>query len=99
MDLALLPIGAYRPEWFMKSRHMNPEEAVRIFEELQARYMIPIHYGTFKLSTEPIEEPAKWLRRIAIEKGLTDRLRILEPGETFALPPRLSLLKTALQAS
>ncbi len=91
VDLALLPIGCYRPEWFMRSRHLNPTEAVRVFEELQARFMVPIHYGTFRLSTEPMEQPVEWLRRIAAEKGLADRIRILAPGETLAIAARPSL--------
>lgn len=84
VDLALLPIACYRPEWIMKGRHMTPAEAVRVFEEIDARTMIPIHWGTFRLSTEPFDEPIDWLRRIAAERGLAERIRILKPGESYA---------------
>lgn len=81
IDVALLPIGAYRPEWFMARRHLNPSEAVQVFEEIGARVMIPIHWGAFRLSTEPIEEPVHWLTQIREERDLTDRVKILRPGE------------------
>lgn len=66
LDLALMPIGAYEPNWFMKSTHMTPEEAVQACVDLGARRMATMHWGTFVLSTEPILEPpqravAAWL--------------------------------------
>ena len=48
-DLALLPIGAYQPEWFMRENHMNPSEAVHAHHDLQAHYSIGIHFGTFSI--------------------------------------------------
>ncbi len=83
VHVALLPIGCYKPEWFMKGRHLNPQEAVQVFEEIGAEQMIPIHWETFRLSTEPLYEPIQWLRRLAIEKGLANRIQILRPGESF----------------
>lgn len=59
LDLALLPIGAYEPNWFMKPVHLNPEEAVRACADLGARRMATMHWGTFVLSTEPILEPVE----------------------------------------
>ncbi|MDO8461549.1 MAG: MBL fold metallo-hydrolase [Deltaproteobacteria bacterium] len=85
IDLALLPIGCYEPKWFMKNRHMNPEEAVQLFEELKAKVMIPIHWGTFPISLEPIGAPLEWILRLQAEKGLDDRLRILKHGESTTL--------------
>ena len=68
LDAALLPIGAYDPEWFMSKQHMNPEDAVRAFEDLGARNFLAMHWGTFKLTDEPLDEPpqrldAEWKRR------------------------------------
>jgi len=78
-DVALLPIGAYHPESF-RHVHMGPEEAVRAFQDLGSRWLVPMHYGTFKLSFEDLDEPPRWLREIAREQNLTDRLCILEEG-------------------
>jgi L-ascorbate metabolism protein UlaG (beta-lactamase superfamily) len=60
-DLALLPIGAYEPRWFMKDNHMNPEDAVRAHLDLQARHSIPMHYATFQLTDEGFQEPLEAL--------------------------------------
>ncbi|OUT97032.1 MAG: Zn-dependent hydrolase [Betaproteobacteria bacterium TMED41] len=61
-DLAAIPIGAYEPRSFMKKSHVNPEESVRIFEDLSAKLAVAIHWGTFKLTTELLEEPPERLR-------------------------------------
>ena len=68
IDAALLPIGAYDPAWFMSKQHMNPEEATRAFGDLGARTFVAMHWGTFKLTDEPLDEPparlrAEWQRR------------------------------------
>ena len=68
LDAALLPIGAYDPEWFMRSQHMNPGDATQAFLDLGARLLVPMHWGTFKLTDEPLDEPpkllgAEWERR------------------------------------
>ena len=60
-DVALLPIGAYEPRWFMRSVHMNPAEAVQAHLDLQARESIGMHFGTFQLTTEGIDEPLRAL--------------------------------------
>jgi L-ascorbate metabolism protein UlaG (beta-lactamase superfamily) len=59
MDLSLLPIGAYEPRWFMKNQHMNPEEAVQAHIDLQSRRTLGTHFGTFQLTDEGIDQPAK----------------------------------------
>jgi L-ascorbate metabolism protein UlaG (beta-lactamase superfamily) len=56
-DLALLPIGAYEPRWFMKGHHVNPEEAVMIHRDIGSRYSVAMHWGTFILTDEPLDEP------------------------------------------
>jgi len=78
-DVALLPIGAYHPESF-RQVHMGPDEAVRAFKELQAQWLVPMHYGTFKLSFEDLDEPPRWLRQLAHEQGISQKVRILDEG-------------------
>lgn len=85
IDCAFLPIGAYSPRWFMKSRHMNPEEAVRLFEDIGARWMIPIHWGSFRLSLESVKAPIYWLKEICQKKKCADRIKIIEPGYSITL--------------
>jgi L-ascorbate metabolism protein UlaG (beta-lactamase superfamily) len=84
--LALLPIGAYEPRWFMKTQHMNPEEAVTVFRELQAEVAIGHHWGTFGLTNEGIEEPPAALD-VALKAGsiAADRFRPFRPGQTLTL--------------
>ena len=78
-EIALLPIGAYHPETFRKV-HMGPDEAVKAFRDLRAKVLVPMHYGTFKLSFEDMDEPPRWLREIARQEKLTPKLRILDEG-------------------
>ncbi|MFI1830364.1 MBL fold metallo-hydrolase [Streptomyces sp. NPDC020412] len=62
IDVALLPIGAYAPRWWLSDVHTDPEEAVRAFEDLGARHLAPMHWATFALSAEPVMEPLERLR-------------------------------------
>ncbi|MEO1365685.1 MAG: MBL fold metallo-hydrolase [Acidobacteriota bacterium] len=62
LDCALLPIGAYDPAWFMEHAHMNPEQAGDAFRDLGARRFVPMHYGTYRLTDEPLLEPVERLR-------------------------------------
>lgn len=78
-EIALLPIGAYYPESF-KHVHMGPEEALQAFQDLKADWMVPMHYGTFKLSFEEMDEPPRMLCETARRLELEQRLRILEEG-------------------
>lgn len=80
-DLALLPIGAYHPPSF-RNVHTNPSDAVRAFLDLKARWMIPMHYGTFRLSHEPMDEPLEMLAREAASAGVKDQVFVLEEGRT-----------------
>ena len=81
---ALLPIGAYRPPPF-RQHHMDPEDAIQAFLDLKARQFIPIHYHTFRLSLEPLEEPESFLTSEAAARGLSDRVRILKQGQSIII--------------
>jgi len=83
IDIAILPIGAYRPAEVMKHNHLNPQEAYDAFKMLGAKQMIPMHYGTFKLSDEPLDEPLAWLRNIA--DSTMDNIKILDVGEVYTI--------------
>ena len=85
-DLTLLPIGAYDPRWFMRPMHMNPEEAVRAFGELnrgagRRSALLPIHWGTFKLTDEAMDEPPARVRR-EWNATMGEELWLLAHGET-----------------
>jgi L-ascorbate metabolism protein UlaG (beta-lactamase superfamily) len=79
--LALLPIGAYHPPAF-RNVHTNPQDAVRAFLDLGSKWMVPMHYGTFRLSHEPMDEPLKLLAQEAQQAGLLDRVMVLDEGVT-----------------
>lgn len=80
IDIALLPIGAYDAPTG-RDVHMNPEEALRAFQDLGAGLMIPMHYGTFRLGFEPLGEPPDRLLGHARSLGLDEKIRILREGE------------------
>jgi L-ascorbate metabolism protein UlaG (beta-lactamase superfamily) len=80
-ELALLPIGAYDPPSF-RNVHTSPGDATRAFLDLKARWMVPMHYGTFRLSHEPVEEPLQLLQQEARAAGIEDRVVVLEEGVT-----------------
>jgi len=85
-DLAAIPIGAYDPREFMKASHMNPEEAVQAFEDLQPSQAIAVHWGTFKLTLEPLAEPPQRLRDELARKQLeADRFVALTHGQKLPL--------------
>jgi L-ascorbate metabolism protein UlaG (beta-lactamase superfamily) len=82
--LALLPIGAYEPRWFMQPQHMNPEEAVRVFQDCGAAQALGHHWGTFRLTNEGIERPLHALgAALAAARIPPDRFRALRPGEAW----------------
>ncbi len=80
-EVALLPIGAYHPDSFRRV-HTSPEDAVQAFLDLGARCMVPMHYGTFRLSYEPVDEPVKRLKTDAKRRGIERRICVLEEGVT-----------------
>jgi L-ascorbate metabolism protein UlaG (beta-lactamase superfamily) len=83
IDVALLPIGAYEPRWFMTPMHMNPEEAVRAHLDVAARRSIGMHFGTFQLTDEGIDEPLAALARAREQHGVpADAFDVLDFGAT-----------------
>ena len=85
-EIALLPIGAYRPDSY-RGVHTCPEEALQAFLDLGARRMIPMHYGTFRLSQEPMDEPVERLMAAARLSGVASSVNVLPEGETDVTQP------------
>ncbi len=82
--VAVVPIGAYAPRWFMASQHVDPEEAVRIAEACGAPEMLGVHWGTFPLTGEPYEEPAERLAEAARRQGSRGlQTRAMRPGDVW----------------
>ncbi|MEZ0228000.1 MAG: MBL fold metallo-hydrolase [Planctomycetota bacterium] len=86
IDWALLPIGGYKPRWFFEPQHVDPDEALRAFEMLKAKTFVAMHWGTFRLTDEPLGEPAERLRK-AWTRDPSD-LWLLDVGESRALSAR-----------
>jgi N-acyl-phosphatidylethanolamine-hydrolysing phospholipase D len=84
IDWGMMPIGAYDPDWFMRPQHINPEDAIRALQILGVSHMIAMHWGTFRLTDEPLDEPPKRLRSEWQRLGLeANRLHIPAIGETL----------------
>jgi len=84
--LAILPIGAYEPRWFMRDQHMNPAEAVQAFFDCGAEFALGHHYGTFQLTDEAIDAPLSALSAALARADVPPaRFRTLRPGETWEL--------------
>jgi N-acyl-phosphatidylethanolamine-hydrolysing phospholipase D len=83
-DLAMIPIGAYAPRWFMSNQHVDPAQAVQIHRDVHAKQSIAIHWGTFELTDEPLDEPPKLLRGEMEKAGLPPQQFVaLRHGETL----------------
>ncbi|RJG24225.1 MBL fold metallo-hydrolase [Paenibacillus thiaminolyticus] len=84
IDVALMPIGAYEPEWFMSRQHVTPEEALQAFEDVGAKLMIPMHYGAFKLADDTPKEALDRLEAERLRRSLDEsQVRLLALGETW----------------
>ena len=82
IDLALLPIGAYAPRWFMRPMHVDPEEAVRIHQDIGSRHSVAMHWGTFRLTEEPLDEPPQALARALAEAQVPpEQFQVYRHGE------------------
>ena len=82
--LAVLPIGAYEPRWFMRDQHMNPEESVRAFPDCGAALALAHHHGTFHLTDEAIDAPEQALVAARAAAGIApEQFRTLKPGQVW----------------
>jgi N-acyl-phosphatidylethanolamine-hydrolysing phospholipase D len=88
-DVALTAIGAYEPRWFMRNQHVNPAEAVQIHLDLAAKLSIGVHWGTFELTDESLDEPPRALAAARRDRGVADASFVtLSIGETRRIPRR-----------
>ena len=88
-DLALLPVGGYAPRWFMREQHMNPQEALQAHQDLAAQRSVGIHWGTFMLTDEPLDQPPLDLAAAKAVLGVgDDAFFVLKIGQTRQLPRR-----------
>ncbi|MBC3538091.1 MBL fold metallo-hydrolase [Rufibacter sediminis] len=85
IDTCLLGVGAYNPAFIMQPSHTNPAEAVQAFKDLQGGTLVPMHYGTFDLSDEPMGEPVRWLRKMEAEGEIPGKLQVLAIGQALPL--------------
>ena len=88
-DVALIAVGAYEPRWFMKEQHVNPAEAVQIHLDLKAKRSIGVHWGTFDLTDESLDQPPKDLAAARAANGLVAQdFDVMAIGQTLKLPRR-----------
>ena len=89
--LSILPIGAYEPRWFMEAQHQNPDEAVQGMLLSKTEFAAGCHWGTFQLTDEPIDEPAKLLSEALLAHNVApERFRPMLPGEVWDVPSKLT---------
>jgi N-acyl-phosphatidylethanolamine-hydrolysing phospholipase D len=86
VNLALIPIGAYRPRWLMQPVHVDPFEAVKIHQDVRSRFSVGGHWGTFRLTDEPLGEPPALLNVALAAQNLSSKnFGVLRPGETMVI--------------
>lgn len=84
IDIAILPIGAYKPRWFMSSIHTSPEEAVIIHRQLNCKKSIAMHYGTFPLADDGQQDPEEGLKEALEKQEITlEEFLLLNPGDKY----------------
>jgi len=100
IDVAMLPIGAYEPRWFMAYQHMDPAEAYQAFLDLRAGAFLPMHWGTFDLTDEPLDWPPRELASVVARRaGADERVRVMAIGERWKVPERRASPSAASEAS
>ena len=82
-DLAAIPIGGYSSFKTTHPNHVNPEEAIQLYEDVRGRLLVPMHWGTFAMNREPFREPPERLLREALNRGIEEQVAILSPGQTI----------------
>ena len=86
IDYFLIGIGSYEPRWIMEPNHNDPSDVIKAFQDIGARILVPMHYGTFDLSNEPPGQPLSLLKDEADKAGLTDRIKTLNIYESIPIP-------------
>jgi len=81
-DLAAIPIGGYSAWETRHPNHVNPEEALQLFEDVGGRLLVPIHFGTFDMNREPFAEPPARLMKAALADGIEEHIALLSPGQS-----------------
>ncbi len=85
-DIAVIPVGSYEPRWFMQNQHVDPAGAVKIHQDLGAKFSLGVHWGTFELSDESLDEPPRALSMARVEAGVpAERFFVMKVGETRRL--------------
>jgi N-acyl-phosphatidylethanolamine-hydrolysing phospholipase D len=88
-DIALIAVGAYEPRWFMQDQHLNPAEAVQVRIDLKAKRSVGVHWGTFELTDESLDQPPKELAAARKDQGVSENdFFLLSIGQTQKLPVR-----------
>jgi len=85
VDTCLMGVGAYAPRWYMQDNHMAPEEAIKGFHDINGRTFVPMHYGTYDLSDEPLGEPLRILRDLEAAQAIAGKLLVPAVGEWVPL--------------
>lgn len=89
INTSILPIGAYKPRWFMEAIHMSPEEAVKAHQELQSQKSIAMHFGTFPMADDGMYEPLEDLKKACRQYRVSEReFLALQHGESFCYKPQ-----------
>jgi L-ascorbate metabolism protein UlaG (beta-lactamase superfamily) len=84
-DLCFIPVGSYSPRFLMEEEHVNPEEAIELFQTVHGKHFIPMHYGTYDLSDEPLGEPIRLLKENALQMDIINRIHDISVGEPLYL--------------